>query len=246
MKRVYLMTAMCLLLMACGVSDSGDFIAIPEDEFPAGIRETRPPTPTTTTITTTIPTTTTTVPGTTPTSLVGPTTTVARTTTSSTTTTTLPTELVQLFYVQGSRVLAVTVTELSPVTVQRKLLDLTERVGMTSPGLRLASVVPTTATLVGSQDRGVVTVELGTSVSTVLPEDQPLFFAQIVLTVLAPSRLGQVVFTQNGSPYPAVKSDSTVLDPGEPAAWEDYEDLIADEPDIPVRTTSTTSTTLVA
>jgi len=171
---------------------------------------------------------------------------VRTTTTASTTTTTLPTEPLQLFYVQGSRVLAVTVTELSPVTVQRKLLDLTERVGMTSPGLRLASVIPQNATLLGTLDRGVIAVELGTSVSTVLPEDQPLFFAQIVLTALAPSRQGQVVFTQNGIPYPAVKSDSTVLDPGEPAAWEDYEDLIADEPDPPPRTTSTTSTTLAA
>jgi hypothetical protein len=84
----------------------------------------------------------------------------------------------------------------------------------------------------------VVTIELGSAIDAVIPEDQPLFFAQIVLTVLAPSRLGQVVFTRNGEPYPAVRADQTVLEPGAPVAWEDYSELIIGDLRPPVSTTT--------
>ena len=77
----------------------------------------------------------------------------------------------------------------------------------------------------------------------VLPRDLPLFFAQIVLTVLAPSRLGQVVFTQQGIPYPAVKGDGTVLESGVPAVWEDYEALILSDSERSILPTTTSSTT---
>jgi hypothetical protein len=228
-------------LAACGVPDSGDFAAIPENEFPRVIRETRPPT----TASTTTSTTTTTVPATTVPVVTRPgptTTTVRRTTTSAAPTTTIPTEIVHLFYVQGSGVVAVSVEEKSPVTLNRKLLDLVERVNISQDGRRLGSAIPVDVTLVASQDRGVVTIELGSAPDLVLPEDQPLFFAQIVLTMLAPSQLGQVVFTQRGIPYPAVKGDGTVLGPGEPAAWEDYADLIVEDEPIPSTTVRSTTT----
>jgi hypothetical protein len=145
----------------------------------------------------------------------------------------------QIFYVQGSRVMAVSVLEPTPVTPQRKMFDLAERIGMVSGSQRLASAIPADASLFATQERGVVTVELGSSVESLLAVDQPLFFAQIVLTALAPSRLGQVVFTQYGRPYPAVKADRSVLVPGAPVAWEDYADLIIGDVQPPVSTVTT-------
>ena len=58
------------------------------------------------------------------------------------------------------------------------------------------------------------------------------------------AKLGQVVFTQRGLPYPAVKGDGTALLPGAPAVWEDYQDLIVENAGIvvvdPNAATSTT------
>jgi len=209
-----------LALAACTVTDSRTFKEIPENELPSALHETLPPTTTTTTTTTTIP---------------GPTTTEVTTTTIA-----VPTEDIQLFYVQGIRVRAVSVREASPVSPQRKLFGLVQRMGMINGDLRLASVLDRSAVLIAELGGdGVTTIELGTSVDSVLPADLPLFFAQIVLTALAPSRQGQVLFTQNGQPYPAVKADQTVVEPGTPLAWKDYEDLIIGEVRPPVATTTT-------
>lgn len=207
-----------VVLAACGVTDTGEFREIPANEFPAGLRVTIPPTTTTTTTTTAPP---------------GPTTTEPTTTLPSS-----PTQIIQVFYVQGIRVRAISIEERIPVLQQRKLFDLTERRGMVSPDLRLATVLAPGAILNGTLDRGVTFVELGSTLDSVLPEDLPLFFAQIVLTVLSPSRQGQVVFTQYGQPYPPVKADQTVLEEGAPVAWEDYEELIFGEPQPPLSTTT--------
>lgn len=213
--RAVIGLAAATALVACGISDSSSFTPVPDQEFPAALRETIPPTTTTTT----------TLPGTT-------------TTVRSVTTSSVPTEVIQVFFIQGSRVKAVSLSETAPASTQRKLLDLIERVGMISPNLRLATVIADDALLLSRQERGVVTIELGDSIDSVVPEDQPLFFAQIVLTVLAPSRLGQVVFTRNGDPYPAVRADQTVLEPGAPVAWEDYSELIIGNLRPPVVTTT--------
>lgn len=213
--------SLVLALAGCTVTDSRTFKEIPESELPSALHETLPPTTTTTTTTTTLP---------------GPTTTEVTTTTIA-----VPTEDIQLFYVQGVWVRAVSVREASPVSPQRKLFDLVQRQGMISDDLRLASVLDRGAVLVAELGGdGVTTIELGTSVDSVLPADLPLFFAQIVLTALAPSRQGQVRFTQNGKAYPAVKADQTVVDPDTALAWKDYEDLIFGDLRPPVATTTTT------
>jgi len=119
---------------------------------------------------------------------------------------------------------------------------------MTSGPVRLATVLPedaNTSLFTSGAVRGVVTVELGSAVDNVDPRDLSLFFAQIVLTTLAPSRLGQVVFTQRGVPYPATKGDGTALLPGVPAVWEDYQDLIVDDPNFTSVTGTTLSTTTI-
>lgn len=218
--RLRPLVLIALLLSACTVTDSRTFKEIPENELPSALHDTLPPTTTTTTTTTTLP---------------GPTTTEV-----TTTTLVVPTEDIQLFYVQGVRVRAVSVREPSPVLPQRKFSDLVQRKGMISDSLRLATVLSREAVisaLLGGD--GVISIELGTSVDSVLPADLPLFFAQIVLTALAPSRQGQVQFTQNGKPYPAVRSDQTVVEPGTLLAWKDYEDLIIGEVRPPVATTTT-------
>lgn len=214
--------AIVVLAAACTVTDSRTFKEIPAAEFPVGIRVTTPP-PTTTTTTTT----TTTIPGPTTTSTTIP---VAR-------------DVFQVFYVQGFDIRAVSLEEPRPVSPQRKLLALTRRIGMISPRLRLATVIGENALLLAQLERGVVTIELGRTLQDVLPEDLPLFFAQVVLTVLAPSQQGQVVFTQEGKPYPAVKADQTVLEPGQPVAWEDYSNLIFGQEQPPVSPTTVPSVT---
>lgn len=219
---VLLLTALSLTV-ACTVTDSRTFKEIPAADFPVGLRVTTPPPTTTTTPTTTIP---------------GPTST-------STTTTTIPVarDVFQVFYVQGFDIRAVSLEEARPVGPQRKLLALTRRLGMVSPTLRLATVIGESALLLADLDRGVIIIELGRTLQDVLPEDLPLFFAQVVLTVLAPSQQGQVVFTQEGKPYPAVKADQTVLEPGQPVAWEDYSSLIFGQAQPPVSPTTIPSTT---
>lgn len=219
MKRVAVVLAGLVAITACSVMGSGEFKQIPDNEFPAGLRVTLPPTTTTTTTPVTEPVTTTTQP---------------KTTQPST-----PIEVVQVFYVQGNGVRAVSIEERVPVLTQRKLFNLTDRRGMVSSQLRLATVLERGAILAGTLDRGVSIIELGSTLENVLPEDLPLFFAQIVLTVLAPSRQGQVVFTQDGKPYSPVKADQTVLEPGAAVAWEDYSSLIIGDPLPPVSTTTT-------
>ena len=210
--------AIVAISAGCTVTDSRTFKEIPAAEFPAGLRVTSPPTTTTTTTTTTVP---------------GPTST-------STTTTTIPVarDVFQVFYVQGFDIRAVSLEEPRPVSPQRKLLALTRRIGMISPRLRLATVIGESALLLAPLERGVISIELGRTLQDVLPEDLPLFFAQVVLTVLAPSQQGQVVFTQEGNPYPAVKADQTVLEPGQPVAWEDYSSLIFGQEQPPVSPTT--------
>lgn len=212
--------ALVVLAAGCTVTDSRTFKEIPPAEFPVGIRVTTPP-PTTTTTTTT----TTTVPGPTTTSTTIP---VAR-------------DVFQVFYVQGFDIRAVSLEEPRPVGPQRKLLALTRRIGMISSRLRLATVIGESALLLAQLERGVIRIELGRTLQDVLPEDLPLFFAQVVLTVLAPSQQGQVVFTQEGKPYPAVKADQTVLEPGQPVAWEDYSNLIFGQQQPPVAPTTVPS-----
>lgn len=219
MKRVLAITVALVAITACSVMDSGQFKQIPDNEFPAGLRVTIPPTTTTTTVPITEP---------------GPTTTEPTSTQPS-----APIEVVQVFYVQGTGVRAVSIEERVPVLVQRKLFNLTGRQGMVSNQLRLATVLQVGAILAGFLDRGVTHIELGSTLENVLPEDLPLFFAQIVLTALAPSRQGQVVFTEEGKPYSPVKADQTVLEPGAAVAWEDYSDLIIGNPLPPVSTTTT-------
>jgi hypothetical protein len=209
-RRPWLVLSLVLTVAACGVPDSGAFRPLPANDYPRALRVTIPPSvaTTTTTIATTLQT---------PTS-------VAQ----------VATEPIQLFYVQGDQVEAVSILEATPVSPATKLADLEQRNSMLAGGAHLATVLPADAAMTTKLERGVVTVELGSAIDTVLNQDQPLFFAQVVLTVLAPSEQGQVLFTQHGVPYPAVKADRTVLEPGVPVAWEDYSDLITGELTPPV------------
>ena len=121
MKRVLTITAALIAITACSVMDSGQFKQIPDNEFPAGLRVTIPPTTTTTTVPVTEP---------------GPTTTEPTSTQPS-----APIEVVQVFFVQGTGVRAVSIEERVPVLVQRKLFNLTGREGMVSSQLRLATIL---------------------------------------------------------------------------------------------------------
>ena len=117
-------------------------------EVPAALRETIPPTTSTTTTSTTI---------------AGPTTTAAPTTT-----VLEPVEIIQLFYVQGTRIRAVSITETKPIgpneTVgpQRKLFDLVQRQAMLSGEARLASVLSVGAVLTAELKRGNIIVDFFT------------------------------------------------------------------------------------
>ena len=92
-----------------------------------------------------------------------------------------PVEIIQLFYVQGTRIRAVSITETKPIgpneTVgpQRKLFDLVQRQAMLSGEARLASVLSVGAVLTAELKRGNIIVDLGSSVDSVLPEDLPLW-----------------------------------------------------------------------
>lgn len=221
-KRILVLTVLPIVIVACGLPQSSEFEQISGDEVQFGLDQT------TTTSTSTIP----------PTTIDATSTTIAQTTT-----TEIPTELVQLYFVAGSQLNPVSQPLSSPVVPQRALSALQE--GPPSDiGLGLRTTIPAEADITVVRERGTAVIDLPADIFDSMPlRDQPLFFAQLVLTIGQLGGIGPVVFTLDGEPARAIRgTDGSTGEPGEAVTVDDYLGLLAGAP----QTTTSTTTTTVA
>ncbi len=221
-KRILVLAALPLIAIACGLPQSSEFEQISGNDVQFGLDQT------TTTSTTTIP----------PTTIDATSTTIALTTT-----TEIPTELVKLYFVAGSQLNPVSLPLTSPVVAQRALSALQE--GPPSDiGLGLRTTIPANADITVVRERGTAVIDLPADIFDTMPlRDQPLFFAQLVLTIGQLSGIGPVVFTLDGEPARAIRgTDGSTGEPGEAVTVDDYLGLLAGAPQT---TTSTTTTEVV-
>ena len=144
-----------------------------------------------------------------------------------TTSTTLPDVRVRLYYVDGDRIEEVTRT-LPGGTSVRAILGL-----LTQPpeGPNLRTTI--TPDLVGPLYRrgSLETVDLDSEVfNAVDPLEQPLLFAQLVLTLTALpeqySEVDSVQFTLDGAPLRAMRGDNTLAELGAAVTAGDYHSLL--------------------
>lgn len=211
--------ALTLVLVAsCGVPTGQDsFSQIGTDEVPFRLAEQ----PTTTT--TTEPPVTTSPPSTEP---------DAPTTTAEATTTTLPLETVEIYFLSRG--------ELQPVP-----RELPQAYGINQLAAGLEAGPPSGATGVGldtlieeglildsTTASGIVTVELDEDeFDEIQPRAQRPAIAQIVLTYTANLRgIGQVTFTIAGQPIRVPTGNGLLSEPGQPLAFDDYANMLADRP----------------
>jgi spore germination protein GerM len=218
--------ALIALLVACGIPDSGDVASIQSkdlrqlgDTIPATTTSTIPPT-------TIVPVTTTTV--------VDPATTIA-------------TDDVTLYFISGGQLKGYPRIVAKPATTNSVLSALQEGRPAGDVGVGIRSALPTkeqSLIKAGNDDgSGIATIELSPGFfEQMAPEDQLLAIGQIVLTVTEVGGIGQVLFTQGGSPLQVPRGPSGGLSDGtEPLSRRDYQELLN-----PPNPTTTTTTTPVA
>lgn len=152
------------------------------------------------------------------------------TTTDAATSTTIVTDTVTLYFVEGSRLVAVDVEVEAPAEIRRQLgaLETGPPPAEFEAGIR--TEVP--AGLVHRVQRwpNGITVDLHSeSFNSVESEDQRTMVAQIVLTLTAQPDIEDVLFTMDGEPLRVYRRDNVLSEPGEPVTSEDYEELLADD-----------------
>jgi hypothetical protein len=212
------LTALALvsLVAACGVADDGGFTPIGADEIgQSGLLDTTIATTTTTTIaTTTTAAPATTTPATVPTTLVE-------------TTTTLPVEAVSLYYIAGNQLTAVPFNLPRPANPFQAMQALLQGPPPDQIGVGLRSALPEGAVIDVTVERGVAVVDLSnTAVQAIAPDQLPLAFGQMVLT-LELRGIGAVRFRSDGVDQSVTRGDGSITEPGVAVTFDDYTDLVA-------------------
>ncbi len=226
-RLVVISVALIAVPIACGIPESGQVASIQSKDL-RQLGDTIPPTSTST-----IPPTT--IEPTTSTSIVD-------------TATTIATDDVTLYFISGGQLKGYPRSLAKPVTTNQVLSALQEGPPPGDLGVGIRSAVPTKEDGViksTDDDSGVATIELPAGFFEQIPqEDQLLAIGQIVLTVLNEvGGIGQVVFTQNGSPLQVPRGPSGGLSDGtEPLSRRDYNELL--NPPVPTTTTTITTTTV--
>jgi spore germination protein GerM len=142
-----------------------------------------------------------------------------------------PTELVELYFVNGSEIVPIDTPVAAPVA-ERRILD---ALGLGPPpaefeaGVRTA--VPTNL-VVRFRKGAVATVDLDAELFRGIdPGNQRHAVAQIVLTLTRLPGIDSVLFTVGGDPLSVYQRNDELTEPGEPVTREDYEELLADNAD---------------
>lgn len=198
---------------ACGVPGSSSFERInPPPELAT---------------TTTAPTTTSRAPSS---STAAPSTTAATTTstTEAPTTSTNPVYSASLYFVTGSGQLTPIIRQLASSAAQQVLTELADGVPVGEEYGGLTTAIPPGTSLVVTTESGLATVELPpTFLTDTPPQNQTAAVAQIVLTLTARPGIGQVRFTSGDEPQEVLRPDSSLTNPGEVVACEDYSSMLA-------------------
>jgi hypothetical protein len=197
-------------LVACGVNAGESFETIAPQDIPFGLDQPATTTPASTT-----------------------TTTIADNADTPTTTSPVQTEPVSVYFVLGfDRLQRLTVQFASPVELLQVVALLAEGPPIEqSVGLR--STVREGLVVDLFSERGVAQIDLrGSVLNQLVPRDQRLAIAQIVLSVLGSARgVGQVSFTIDGQPAEiGIPPDYTLSRPGQPLAFADFESLLSGRP----------------
>jgi hypothetical protein len=199
------------LLAGCGVSAGESFETIAPQEIPFGLDQP---------LSTAASTTTTTEPpedpdGATP------------------TTSPVQTEPVNVYFVLGlDRLQRLTVQFASPVELLQVLALLADG-PPSEQSIGLRSAVRSGLVVDLFSERGVAQVDLqGSVLNQLVPRDQRLAIAQIVLSVLGSARgVGQVSFTIDGEPAEiGIPPDYTLSQPGQPLTFADFDSLLSGRP----------------
>jgi hypothetical protein len=196
-------------LSACGVNAGESFETIAPQDIPFGLDQpatTAPPSTTTT---------------------------IADSSDIPTTTSPVQTEPVNVYFVLGlDRLQRLTVQFASPVELLQ-VVALLEDGPPAEQSVGLRSAVRAGLVVDLFSDRGVAQVDLrGSVLNQLVPRDQRLAIAQIVLSVLGSARgVGQVSFTIDGQPAEiGIPPDYTLSTPGQPLAFADFESLLSGRP----------------
>jgi Sporulation and spore germination len=161
----------------------------------------------------------------------------------------VPTQPITLYFVRGDSLVPVTRELRSPPDLPSVLASLVGGPNPVEDADGLRSTLPIGAVVRVFPERGVATVDLKPGLfDEVLPDEQVLAFAQLVLTLSAQPGIGQVRFTMGGQPVQAQKGDGSLAPVNVPLTFEDYETLIEgyEPPPTTSTTTTTTTTTTVA
>lgn len=208
MSRRALAVVALLLLGACGLPEDESYRPIPEADVPFGLQETT----TTTTTTTTLP----------------PATTTTIRPPSTTTTTTIPLELVNVYFVDGTR-LAVVLRELvRPASPTEALVALSEGPDLGTDPVGLRSSIPEGLILTVEVSGGTATVDLTPDLVDLAGTEQLLALAQIVATLTDRPGIGRVSFTLEGRPIDVPRADGTVSQGS--VSRDDYASLLPEPP----------------
>lgn len=219
MKRllaIFLLTALAVAAVACGVPTSSKFATIERSNIPFGLSETTSTAVVTTSSTIALESTTTLVEA----------------------PTTIATEPVQLFFVIGAQIVPVSQYLVRPVSIAQTMSAL-EAGPPREFGVGIRTAIP-----VGSQSRvvengGVATVDLQPAFfADMEPRDQRLAIAQIVLTLTNQRGVGQVTFTQNDAPISVLSGSGSATQPGALLVGSDYAGLLSNST-IPTSTPTT-------
>ena len=186
-------------LPSCAVAGSGSFSPIDSSEIPISLSQ----------ATTTVPPTTTT------------------TIETSTDTGETINELVDLYFILGTRLLKVQTSVVSPASPEQAMTLLGSGPLNDPSYVGLRTAIPQ---LLDSQidvTRGVANVTVPQSLLRLLaPNDQRLAIAQIVATLTSRPGIGQVTFFVDGSPIPVPRGRGDVVPGGTPVTFDDYAMLI--------------------
>lgn len=152
----------------------------------------------------------------------------------SSTTTTIPdderellVEVVDLYYVAGSRLVRVQRNLASPSTPTQVLAALGESPGSDPSLAGLRSALPRGLPLEVDVARGVARVDASRSFLDGLSAlDQRLAVAQVVLTLTSRPGVGQVVLSVEGTLVPVPRGRGDLVASGTPVTYEDYGFLV--------------------
>ena len=195
-----------LAVSACGVPSTSKVVQLSESELPPELSEqtTTTTTSTTTTILVTEP--------------------VEETTTSLAE---IISEPVELYYVSANRVVATTLTIVSPATTSQVLAALIAGPPTGDNGLGLRSALPANLSAEIKISKGIAQIDTTAQfLSTLSPIDQRLAIAQLVMTFTRRPGIGQVVFSVDGQNVAVPRGRGNLAKPGSAVSFDDYSSLL--------------------